>query len=107
MAKEFTDQNFEEEVLKSELPVLVDFYADWCGPCKMMAPVIENLAVEYAGKINVGKLNVDTSQAFAVKYRVMSIPTMILFVNGEVKETIVGAVSQKELVQKLDEALNW
>lgn len=107
MAKEFTDQNFEEEVLKSELPVLVDFYADWCGPCKMMAPVIENLAVEYAGKINVGKLNVDTSQASAVKYRVMSIPTMILFVNGEVKETIVGAVSQKELVQKLDEALNW
>ena len=107
MAKEFTDQNFEEEVLKSELPVLVDFYADWCGPCKMMAPVIENLAVEYAGKINVGKLNVDTSQASAVKYRVMSIPTMILFVNGEVKATIVGAVSQKELVQKLDEALNW
>lgn len=107
MAKEFTDQNFEEEVLKSELPVLVDFYADWCGPCKMMAPVIENLAVEYAGKINVGKLNVDTSQASAVKYRVMSIPTMILFVNGEVKETIVGAVSQKELVQKLDQALNW
>ncbi len=107
MAKEFTDQNFEEEVLKSELPVLVDFYADWCGPCKMMAPVIENLAVEYAGRINVGKLNVDTSQASAVKYRVMSIPTMILFVNGEVKETVVGAVSQKELVQKLDQALNW
>ena len=58
MAKVFTDQNFEEEVLKSELPVLVDFYADWCGPCKMMAPVIENLAVEYAGKVNIGKLNV-------------------------------------------------
>ena len=106
MAKEFTDQNFEEEVLKSELPVLVDFYADWCGPCKMMAPVIENLAVEYAGKINVGKLNVDTSQASAVKYRVMSIPTMILFVNGEVKETVVGAVSAKELVQMLDGVLN-
>lgn len=106
MAKEFTDQNFEEEVLKSELPVLVDFYADWCGPCKMMAPVIENLAVEYAGRINVGKLNVDTSQASAVRYRVMSIPTMILFVNGEVKETVVGAVSAKELVQKLDKVLN-
>ncbi|MBP3542747.1 MAG: thioredoxin [Lachnospiraceae bacterium] len=106
MAKEFTDQNFEEEVLKSELPVLVDFYADWCGPCKMMAPVIENLAVEYAGRINVGKLNVDTSQASAVRYRVMSIPTMILFVNGEVKETVVGAVSAKEMVQKLDKVMN-
>lgn len=107
MAKTFTDQNFEEEVLKSDLPVLVDFYADWCGPCKMMAPVIENLAVEYAGKVSVGKLNVDTSQSAAMKYRVMSIPTMILFVNGEPKETIVGAVPESELVQKLDRALNW
>ncbi|MBO5279226.1 MAG: thioredoxin [Lachnospiraceae bacterium] len=107
MAKVFTDQNFEEEVLKSELPVLVDFYADWCGPCKMMAPIIENLAVEYAGKVTVGKLNVDTSPSAAAGYRVMSIPTMILFVNGEAKETVVGAVSAKGLVQKLEQALNW
>ena len=106
MAKVFTDQNFEEEVLKSELPVLVDFYADWCGPCKMMSPVIEKLAEDYAGKVNVGKLNVDNSPASAAKYRVMSIPTMILFVNGEAKETLVGAMSEKELVQKIEQALN-
>lgn len=107
MAKVFTDQNFEEEVLRSELPVLVDFYADWCGPCKMMAPVIEKLAVEYAGKVNVGKLNVDTSQVTAAHYKVMSIPTMLLFVGGEVKETIVGAVQERALVQKIEQALNW
>lgn len=105
MAKVFTDQNFKEEVLKSELPVLVDFYADWCGPCKMMAPIIENLAAEYDGKVTVGKLNVDTSPATAAGYRVMSIPTMMLFVNGEVRETVVGAVSAKELMQKLEQAL--
>lgn len=106
MAKEFTEQNFEEEVLKSELPVLVDFYADWCGPCKMMAPVMEEMAEKYAGRINVGKLNVDSSPAVAAGYRVMSIPTMILFVNGEIRETIVGAVSAGELVQKLEQALD-
>ncbi len=107
MSKVFTDQNFEQEVLQSKLPVLVDFYADWCGPCKMMAPVIENLAVEYAGKIDVGKLNVDTSPSSAARYKVMSIPTMILFAGGEVKEMIVGAVQAKDLIQKLDQALNW
>lgn len=106
MAKEFTEQNFEEEVLKSELPVLVDFYADWCGPCKMMTPVMEEMAEKYAGRIKVGKLNVDSSPAAAAGYRVMSIPTMLLFVNGEIRETIVGAVSAGELVQKLEQALD-
>lgn len=106
MAREFTEQNFEEEVLGSELPVLVDFYADWCGPCKMMAPVIEKLSGEYEGRVKVGKLNVDIAQTLAAKYRVMSIPTMLLFVNGEVKDRIVGAVSEKELVQKLSQVLD-
>lgn len=107
MVKVFTDQNFEEEVLKSELPVLVDFYADWCGPCKMMAPIVEKACVEYAGKVVVGKLNVDTCPSQAAAYRVMSIPTLLLFVKGEVKETMVGAMSEKELVQKLEHALHW
>ena len=103
MAKVFTDQDFDQEVLQSDLPVLVDFYADWCGPCKMMSPIIENLAVEYAGKVKIGKLNVDTSPATAARYKVMSIPTMILFVGGNIKETIVGAVHEKDLVQKIEE----
>ncbi len=105
MAKVFTDQNFDQEVLQSELPVLVDFYADWCGPCKMMSPIIENLAVEYTGKVNIGKLNVDTSPSTAARYKVMSIPTMILFVGGNVQQTIVGAVHEKDLVQKIEKAL--
>lgn len=105
MAKVFTDQDFDQEVLQSDLPVLVDFYADWCGPCKMMSPIIENLAVEYAGKVKIGKLNVDTSPAKAARYKVMSIPTMILFVGGNIKETIVGAVHEKDLVQKIEEGI--
>lgn len=105
MANMYTDQNFEEKVLQSKLPVLVDFYADWCGPCKMMAPVIERLAEEYAGKADVGKLNVDNNPATSSAYHVMSIPTMILFVGGEAKQTIVGAVSEKELAQKLEQVL--
>ena len=105
MAKVFTDQDFDQEVLQSDLPVLVDFYADWCGPCKMMSPIIENLAVEYAGKVKIGKLNVDTSPATAARYKVMSIPTMILFVGGNIKETIVGAVHEKDLVQKIEEGI--
>ncbi len=105
MAKVFTDQDFDQEVLQSDLPVLVDFYADWCGPCKMMSPIIENLAVEYAGKVKIGKLNVDTSPATAARYKVMSIPTMILFVGGNIKETIVGAVHEKDLIQKIEEGI--
>lgn len=105
MVKVITDLNFEEEVLQEEMPVLVDFYADWCGPCKMMAPIVENLAAEYEGKIKVGKLNVDNSPLSASKYRVMSIPTMILFIKGEAKETLVGAMSEKELLQKISSKL--
>lgn len=107
MAMELTEQNFEEEVLESELPVLVDFYAEWCGPCKMMAPVIEKVAAEYSAKIKIGKLDVDSGRALAIKYQVMSVPTMILFERGEIRETIIGAVPEKELVQKLSEVLGW
>ena len=101
MAAIFNDQNFEEAVLKSEIPVLVDFYADWCGPCKMMAPVIEALAVEYEGKIKIGKLNVDDNNASAMKYKVMSIPTLLFFKNGQVVETVVGSVSKEAVIEKL------
>lgn len=101
MANTFNDDNFEQEVLKSDIPVLVDFYADWCGPCKMMSPVVEQIAAEYAGKVKVGKINVDESQKTAQKYNVMSIPTFIVFKNGEATETLVGAVSKDVLVEKI------
>lgn len=102
MAFHFTDANFQKEALESDIPVLVDFYADWCGPCKMMAPVISELAEEYNGKVKIGKLNVDEESNTASKYRVMSIPTMIFFKNGEAVDTVVGAVSKKVLQDKLD-----
>ena len=84
MATYFTDENFNQEVLSSDLPVLVDFYADWCGPCKMLAPVIEALAGEWEGKAKIGKLNVDTAPNTAQQYGIMSIPTLLYFKNGEV-----------------------
>lgn len=102
MAFTFTDANFQKEALESDIPVLVDFYADWCGPCKMMAPIIEELADEYEGAFKIGKLNVDLESATAEKYRVMSIPTMIIFKNGAAVDTVVGAVSKSTLQAKLD-----
>lgn len=105
MEYKFTIADFEQEVISSDIPVLVDFYADWCGPCKMMAPIVEKLAEIYEGKVKVGKCNVDEEGELARKYRVMSIPTMIIFVNGEVKETIIGATSQKELEEKIEKVL--
>ena len=101
----FTTQNFETEVLKSAQPVLVDFYADWCGPCKMMAPVVEQLAEELEGKAKVGKLNIDENMDIAEKYRVMNIPTFLIFKDGQEKERIVGAVSKNELKNKLEQTL--
>ena len=100
-----TTANFEEEVLKSEIPVLVDFYADWCGPCQMMAPVIGQLAGEYEGRVKIGKLNVDENPDIAVQYKVMSIPTMIIFRNGEVFSKEVGASSKKEVEKAIGRAL--
>lgn len=105
MALAFTDSNFENEVINSEVPVLVDFYADWCGPCKMMAPVIEQLATEYEGKAKIGKLDIDQNGATAQKYKVMSIPTILLIKNGQVVETVVGAVPKQQLEAKIQAAL--
>ena len=102
MAAQFTDDNFEAEVLKSDIPVLVDFYADWCGPCKMLAPVIDELATEYEGKVKIGKVNVDDAGATAGKYGVMSIPTIVFFKGGEIADQAVGFVPKEELAKKLD-----
>ena len=101
MAIHFTDENFNEEVLASDIPVLVDFYADWCGPCKMLAPVIETLAAEQEGKVKVGKLNVDDASETARKYGIMSIPTLLYIKNGEVVNKTVGVVSKTEIEQIL------
>ncbi|MCS7053566.1 MAG: thioredoxin [Ignavibacterium sp.] len=97
----FTDQNFEEEVIKSELPVLVDFWAVWCGPCKMIAPIVEQLAEELAGKVKVGKLDVDSNQETSIKYGIRGIPTLLIFKNGQVVDTIVGAVPKATILNKL------
>lgn len=105
MEKKFTNENFETEVLKSDLPVLVDFYADWCGPCQIMGPIIEQLASEYSSRFIIGKLNVDECSELAVKYGVMSIPTLIVFRNGEVFRKEVGVCSKKEVEKLLNQAL--
>jgi thioredoxin 1 len=98
----FTDANFEAEVLQSKGLVMVDFFAPWCGPCKMMAPSIEKLAVEYKGKAKIGKLNVDDNQAVATKYQIQSIPTIIIFKDGEMVDSMMGMQSEAALKQKLD-----
>ncbi len=97
-----TDDNFETEVLKSENPVLIDFWAAWCGPCRMIAPIVEELASEYSGKAKIGKLDVDDNQQTAIKYGVRSIPTLLIFKDGKLKETIIGAVPKGQIVQKLN-----
>ena len=96
-----TKDNFENEVLNFNGKVLVDFWATWCGPCKMIAPVIEEIAEEYQGKVKVGKINVDDEQELAIKYGVMSIPTVILFKNGAIENTSVGYVSKEKLVDMI------
>ena len=102
MAFQFTNENFKTEALESPIPVLVDFYADWCGPCKMLAPVVEALAAEYVGKVKIGKLNVDQSPDIAEQYGVMSIPTLLFIKNGEVVNKTIGVVSKAELEQALN-----
>ena len=99
---EITDENFETEVVNSKLPVLIDFWAVWCGPCKMIAPIVEELATEYDGKAVIGKLDVDSNQQTAIKYGVRSIPTLLILKDGELKDTIIGAVPKNHIVEKLN-----
>ena len=105
MVKDISDQNFEDEVIKSSLPVLVDFWAPWCGPCRMVAPVIDSLAEKYSGKFEFCRLNVDENPKTAAKYQVMSIPTLIFFKNGQVMDTAIGAVPEQTIQPKIDALL--
>lgn len=99
---EFSNENFESEVINSDLPVLVDFWAPWCGPCRIVDPIVEEIAGEYDGKLKVGKLNTDDNREIAAKFGIMSIPTLIIFKGGEAKERIIGAQSKKAITDKID-----
>jgi thioredoxin 1 len=109
MASEYivdlSSENFDQEVLKSDTPVLVDFWAEWCGPCKMLAPVLDELATEYGGKIKVGKVNIDNDQQLSVQYGIQSIPTLLVFKDGQVQGQHVGLKSKSVLKEALDTAI--
>lgn len=105
MELKITDENFDTEVRESTLPVMVDFYADWCGPCKMMAPLVAQLAEEYDGKCKIGKCNTDENPKLKGEFKVMSIPTFIFFKDGKAVDTIMGAVSKTALEEKLRQVL--
>ncbi|MDP3987539.1 MAG: thioredoxin [Candidatus Levybacteria bacterium] len=100
-----TDESFEQDVLQSRIPVLVDFWAAWCTPCKIIGPIVEELAKEYAGKLKVGKVNVDENQNIAVKYGIMSIPTLLLFKKGEPVKSLVGMQGKDRLKREIEEIL--
>ncbi|NIA11643.1 MAG: thioredoxin, partial [Nitrospiraceae bacterium] len=93
--------NFKQEVLESKIPVIVDFWAEWCVPCKMIEPIVEEISKEYAGKIKVVRLNVDDNQNIAIQYGIMSIPTLNIFVNGKIEEQIIGAVPKRTILTKM------
>ena len=103
----FTSENFEEEVLKSDVPVLVDMFATWCGPCKMMAPVVAQLAEEYKGSVKVGKLDIDQNVDIVAQYKIMSVPTFLVIKDGEVVKKLIGAVSKEELVEAIGQAKEY
>ena len=103
--KTFTDQNFEDEVIKSDIPALVDFWAPWCAPCRIVSPIIEELAKEYEGKLKVGKVNVDEKKNRASRFGIMSIPSVLVFKNGEPIKTMVGAQSKENFKKGIEEAL--
>jgi thioredoxin 1 len=104
-AIELTDANFDEEVISSDIPVIVDFWAVWCSPCIMIAPVVEEIAEEYRGKIKVGKLDVDNNRQIATNFMIRSIPTLLIFKNGRVVEQIIGVVAKSTLAEKIEKHL--
>ena len=103
---EVTDSNFQNEVLRSDKPVLLDFWAEWCGPCKMISPLVEELATEYDGKLKVGKVDVDSNQQTSMQYGIRSIPTLLIFKRGKVVDQLIGAVPKKMLAEKIAKHLN-
>jgi len=102
---QLTDANFEQEILQADTPALVDFWAEWCAPCRMISPIVEELAKEYEGRLKVGQVNVDSEQQTAIKYGIRSIPTLMLFKNGQAADQVIGVVPKTVLVEKLNKLL--
>jgi thioredoxin 1 len=98
----FNENNYENEVIKSDIPVMIDFYAEWCGPCRMMSPLVEQFATEYAGKVKIGKVNVDEERALAMKFGIQSIPCFVFIKDGKVTDTVVGAMPKEALNRRLE-----